>query len=70
MEKCCSFDLNNFTFCAVKKNYKTLIAFDFDEILTQNVAQLTVISRVKILSSLALWHTISSFLRSIEAAIQ
>ena len=34
--------------------WKTLIAFDFDEILTQSVAQVTVISRVKILSSLAL----------------
>ena len=28
--------------------WKTLIAFDFDEILTQSVAQVTVISRVKI----------------------
>ena len=30
--------------------WKTLIAFDFDEILTQRVAEVTVISRVKILS--------------------
>ena len=41
--------------------WKTLIAFDFDEILTQSVAQVTVISCVKILSSLALCGWSRSF---------
>ena len=43
--------------------WKTLIAFDFDEILTQSVVQVTVLSRVKKLSSLALcgWSGVFNF---------
>ena len=41
--------------------WKTLIAFDFDEKFTQSVAEATVISHAKILSSPALWGWSGAF---------